>query len=72
MAIAIEHNVETGEIVERPMTDDELKALEVVKAAAAKSAEAAGAAVAKKASILAALATTTGYTVEELKQALNA
>lgn len=74
--IAYEVHVDKGEIVERPLTKDEL-AKEAAEQAiwAQQEAEAAAAAetaAAKKAAILAALADATGYTPDELREALNA
>lgn len=71
-AIAYEVNVTTGEVVERPRTGDELAAEAAEQAIWAEQAAAAEAASAKKAAILAALADATGYTADELREALNA
>jgi len=71
-AIAYEVNVTTGETVERPRTADELAAEAAEQAIWAEEAAAQEAAAAKKAAILAALADATGYTADELREALNA
>ena len=63
------HDLLTGEIIDREMTDEELAQYET---AAAETAAAEAAAAEKKETILAALAAQTGFTAEEIKQALNA
>lgn len=72
MATILEHNVTTGETVERDETAAEKKQREADAKADAEIAAAAEAAAAKKAAILAALAEATGYTADELRDALNA
>lgn len=75
-AIAYEVNVTTGEVIERERTAEELAAEASEQAEQhAKRAEAEAieqTAAAKKAAILAALADATGYTADELREALNA
>lgn len=66
------HNLETDEIIDREMNDAEFTAWQAEQAAAAAMAAEQEAAAAKKAAILDALATATGYTVDELRDALNA
>lgn len=71
-AIAYEMNVETGETVERPRTVAELKAEAADQATRKSALTEIEAAEKKKAAILAALADATGFTVDELRDALNA
>lgn len=66
------HNATTGETETRPMNDAEYAQYQTDQAAAAEAKAAAEAAAAKKAAILAALADATGYSADELKEALNA
>jgi hypothetical protein len=67
----IEHNVETGEIIEIPLTDKEIKELDKVRAAHEKvqalAAEAKAKAEAEKSALLARL----GLTEDELKTILG-
>lgn len=73
MLSQMEINVETGETVEIEMTKAEATALATTSdAAAAAAAAETAAAEAKKAAILAALADATGFTPDELREALNA
>lgn len=67
-----EHNIETGEVIDREMTAEELLQSEQDAANFAAEQEAIAAADAKKAAILAALADATGYTPDELREALKA
>lgn len=66
------YDVETGETTERPYTKAEIAEAAVVAREAAAAAAEAEAAAAKKAAILAALADATGFTTDELREALNA
>lgn len=66
MSIIVEHNVETGEVVERKMTDDELAQLEADKLEAKAKLEAEELAAEKKAAAEAKLAQL-GLTAEDLK-----
>jgi hypothetical protein len=61
------HNVETGEIITRPLNDDELAQLEIDKANAAAQAAAKTKAESDKAALLARL----GLTEEELQTILG-
>lgn len=65
--IVVEHNVETGEIIEREMTDAELKQSE----ADAKAAQDYYAMVEQKAAEKAALLTKLGITADEAKLLLS-
>lgn len=71
-AIAYEVNVTTGEAVERPRTADELAAEAAEQIIWAERSAAEKTADEKKTAILSALADATGYTPDELKEALNA
>jgi len=64
--IKVIHNVETGEIVEREMTDDELAQWELDKAAALAEKKARGDAIAAKQAAEAKLAVL-GLTADDLK-----
>jgi len=61
------HNVETGEVITRPLNDDELAQLEIDKANAAAQAAAKEKAAADKAALLARL----GLTEDELQTILG-
>lgn len=65
-------NVETGEIETREMTSEENAQMDALALAESESAATFAAANAKKAAVLAALADATGFTAEELREALNA
>jgi hypothetical protein len=67
----MEHNVQTGEILEIPLTDKELKELEKLRAEAALLNEQENAAEAQKASDRAALLTQLGITEEQAKLLLG-
>ena len=61
------HNIETGEIITRPLNEDELAQVEIDKATAAAQAVAKEKAAADKAALLARL----GLTEDELKTILG-
>ena len=61
------HNIETGEVIEREMNDEELAQLELDKAAAEAEAQAKAEAAAAKAALLEKL----GITEEEAKLLLS-
>ena len=63
----IVHNVETNEIIVRPMTDDEIAQIEQEKIVAEREIKAAAEAAAAKAALLAKL----GITEEEAKLLLS-
>lgn len=69
--IKIEHNVETGEILEIPLTDKEIKELEKSRAATIKENAAYEAAKAQQAADKAALLARLGLTEDELKTILG-
>ena len=66
MSKIIEHNIETGEVVERDMTADELAQWELDKAEAALKAQAEAEKAASKAAAEAKLAAL-GLTADDLK-----
>jgi hypothetical protein len=65
--IAIEVNCETGEVVERPLTTEEIAANEAAAAQAAAAAHEAEVAAAEAAVAKAALLTKLGITADEAK-----
>jgi len=67
----IEHNVETGEITEIPLTDKEIKELEKVRVAHEKAQALAAEAKAKAEADKAALLARLGLTEDELKTILG-
>ena len=71
MATVIDHNVETGEIVERYENATEMEQREIDLASALEIQEVESEAKAKRESVLAALAAAAGLDVEEVKEALN-
>lgn len=66
------HNLETGEITERQYTKSEIAAVEAARTEAAVLAQTLETSAVKKAAILDALATATGFSADELRDALNA
>lgn len=66
------HNASTGEAESRPMNDAEYAQYEIDNAEFIAQRSAEESIVEKKKTILAALAAQTGFTAEEIKQALNA
>lgn len=67
----MEHNVQTGEILEIPLTEKEIKELEKLRANAAKEQAAFEAAKAKAEADKAALLARLGLTEDELKTILG-
>jgi len=67
----IEHNIETGEITEIPLTDKEIKELEKVRAVHEKAQALAAEAKAKAETDKAALLARLGLTEDELKTILG-
>jgi hypothetical protein len=67
MTTAIEINCETGEVIERPLTAEELAANEAAAAQAAAAAHEAEVEAAAKAEAKAALLTKLGITEDEAK-----
>lgn len=67
LLMILEHNVETGEVVERPMTDEELAAHEKIMAAQEAENAAKTAHAAEKAALLEKL----GITEDEAKLLLS-
>jgi hypothetical protein len=67
----MEHNIETGEIIEIPLTDKEIKELEELRAKAAKEQAAFEAAKAKAETDKAALLARLGLTEDEAKLLLS-
>lgn len=72
MAMILEHNVQTGEILEREETSSEKKARELREATMTNEMNAMETENAKKNAILGALSIATGFTSDELREALNA
>ena len=69
--IKIEHNVQTGEIIEIPLTDKEVKELEKSRAEGLAAQSEAEAAAAQKAADKAALLAQLGITEEQAKLLLG-
>ena len=69
--IKIEHNVQTGEIIEIPLTDKEIKELEKSRAEGVAAQAAAETAAAQKAADRAALLAQLGITEEQAKLLLG-
>jgi membrane protein involved in colicin uptake len=67
----LEHNVETGEVIEIPLTDKEIKEIEKRQAAEAKEQAVFEAAKAKAETEKAALLARLGLTEDELKTILG-
>ena len=67
----IEHNVETGEITEIPLTDKEVKELDKVRAAHEKAQAIREAELGQRAAEKAALLARLGLTEDELKTILG-
>ena len=65
------HNIETDEIIDREMTAEELAVIELAETERLAAEDEAKTKAAKKAAVLAALAETSGFTVEELAEALS-
>lgn len=66
------HDLATGETIDRQMNDEEFLQYQQELADELAAQQQVEAAAAKKAAILAALADATGYTADELREALNA
>lgn len=67
-----EYNAETGETIERDATKEELANRKADQEKFAAALKAAKEAEERKNAILEALASTTGFTTDEIRQALNA